>query len=100
MAALRPSKKKRAIPSATRMAVAERHGVEPGGVGTAQCAYCDFVGNITWYRRRDGRPSTWVHFQYLELDHVYPESKGGGNGPDNIVLACRPCNRAKKDKVL
>jgi 5-methylcytosine-specific restriction endonuclease McrA len=35
----------------------------------------------------------------LEFDHIYPESKGGTSDPENLTLACRPCNRAKKDKV-
>jgi 5-methylcytosine-specific restriction endonuclease McrA len=31
----------------------------------------------------------------LTLDHVYPKSKGGGDHHENLVLACRCCNRAK-----
>ncbi len=26
------------------------------------------------------------------LDHVIPYARGGGNGPDNLVTACWPCN--------
>lgn len=33
------------------------------------------------------------------LDHVIPRAKGGGNGPDNLVLACFPCNQAKQDML-
>lgn len=29
------------------------------------------------------------------LDHLHPRSKGGTDDPENLVLACRPCNRAK-----
>lgn len=29
------------------------------------------------------------------LDHVIPEFLGGSNNEDNIVLACRWCNRSK-----
>jgi hypothetical protein len=35
----------------------------------------------------------------LECDHVFPVSKGGGHELDNLVTACRPCNRAKRDKT-
>lgn len=35
-----------------------------------------------------------------DVDHVVPLSKGGGNGPDNIVLACPPCNGSKGSKSL
>lgn len=31
----------------------------------------------------------------LTADHVHPQSKGGTHSPDNLVLACAPCNLAK-----
>ncbi|MCL5736987.1 MAG: HNH endonuclease [Actinobacteria bacterium] len=31
------------------------------------------------------------------VDHVIPLAKGGGNGPENLVIACPPCNLSKKD---
>ena len=33
------------------------------------------------------------------VDHVIPISRGGSNGRDNIVVACPPCNLAKKAKM-
>lgn len=36
----------------------------------------------------------------LEVDHVYPKSKGGKDTMDNLVTACRDCNQGKKDMVL
>jgi 5-methylcytosine-specific restriction endonuclease McrA len=33
----------------------------------------------------------WAH-----LDHVIPWSKGGSDSPDNLVIACAPCNMRKK----
>ena len=30
-----------------------------------------------------------------EVDHFIPRSRGGSDTMDNLVLACRPCNRAK-----
>lgn len=35
----------------------------------------------------------------LECDHVKPLARGGSNEPDNLVTACRTCNRAKHDKT-
>lgn len=35
----------------------------------------------------------------LECDHVMPLSRGGSSHPDNLVTACRPCNRAKRDRT-
>ena len=33
------------------------------------------------------------------VDHVIPLSRGGSNGPENIVVACAPCNQSKSDKM-
>ena len=47
-----------------------------------------------------GRPSgTGLPFSRLTLDHVLPVSKGGANAQNNLVLACKLCNRAKGDKL-
>ena len=32
---------------------------------------------------------------YLEIDHKYPVSRGGGNELDNLQLLCTPCNMRK-----
>jgi len=34
----------------------------------------------------------------IHVDHRIPISRGGGNGPDNIVLSCAQCNMAKSAK--
>ncbi len=36
----------------------------------------------------------------LEIDHVHPRSKGGGNRISNLVIACRACNEAKADQPI
>jgi 5-methylcytosine-specific restriction endonuclease McrA len=52
------------------------------------CFYC--TTNLTWGEK----PRTW------HLDHVVPISRGGSNGPENIVCACAPCNQSKHAKTL
>lgn len=34
-----------------------------------------------------------------ELDHVIPRSRGGPDTVENIVVACRSCNRKKSDRT-
>lgn len=34
-----------------------------------------------------------------DVDHVFPRSRGGGDGPGNKVVACYTCNRSKNDKT-
>ncbi len=46
-----------------------------------ECVYCGSGKNLT-------------------IDHVIPKSKGGKDGWDNLVTACRPCNGEKADLTL
>ena len=36
----------------------------------------------------------------LQCDHVIPVTRGGGHSDDNLVTACKPCNQAKRDKIV
>ena len=36
----------------------------------------------------------------LEVDHIYPVSKGGKTNPDNLWVLCFDCNRGKRDKII
>lgn len=36
----------------------------------------------------------------LEVDHIIPVSKGGGNESDNLITSCFECNRGKRDHEL
>lgn len=44
-----------------------------------QCQYCGRRGPV----------------RNLDLDHVHPRSRGGGESWQNLVTACQPCNRRK-----
>jgi hypothetical protein len=35
----------------------------------------------------------------LQIDHIYPVSRGGGNEPENLQLLCKDCNMAKGARV-
>jgi 5-methylcytosine-specific restriction endonuclease McrA len=82
--------KKRAIPQAVRREVCIRAGAVFGHVVNIKCAYCPKVGRVSW-RYTYG----WPQIVDLELDHVIPERHSGPSTADNIVLACRRCNRRK-----
>lgn len=36
----------------------------------------------------------------LQIDHIFPESKGGGLEPDNLQTLCKDCNVKKGSKIL
>ncbi len=92
--------RKRAIPQATRRAVADRSADMDGQRGRAWCEYCGYEGTVYWPHRRDGKRGGWVCLQGLEWDHVVPEYLGGSQDPENVVLACCRCNRSKGHKTL
>lgn len=48
-------------------------------------------GNFCFYCRCPLKETT--------LDHFIPKALGGGSTIDNLVLACRGCNRRKGDKI-
>lgn len=50
---------------------------------------------------RDGRTCRYCGAtDDLQIDHVCPLSRGGTNDPDNLAVACRPCNRSKHAKTI
>jgi hypothetical protein len=53
---------------------------------------------------RDGRACVWCGREPWERDmtveHVLPRSRGGRSEPDNLVLACRRCNRRRRSKAV
>lgn len=87
--------KKRAIPLAVRREVARRYGAEPGKSVVVTCHYCPARLHIEWLAEY----AYWPMF-LGELDHVVPEFHGGPSTADNLVLACRPCNRSKGYRLL
>lgn len=47
---------------------------------------------------RDGSKCGYCGKKATTLDHIVPQSKGGGNTWDNLVAACHKCNNSKADK--
>lgn len=89
---------RRANPSHARVAMAKRRALKLAYQGEAyghddvlsllesqqgQCAYCAVALEDDFH-----------------VDHVVPLSRGGGNGADNICLACPPCNFSKGNKLF
>ena len=79
----------------------------------------DDIGRAEAYLRRRLTGSRWVKIRDavfarfgricaycggtsgpFDCDHVVPLSRGGTNDPNNLVIACRPCNNSKRDLLL
>lgn len=64
------------------------------GVHTAADVAAQFTaqrGRCYWCGKKVGKK--------YDVDHVIPLSRGGSNGPDNIVIACPHCNRTKHNQM-
>ncbi len=48
-----------------------------------RCQYCGLRGSPT----------------ELSIDHILPRSRGGRTSPDNLCVACKPCNSRKGDRL-
>lgn len=94
----RESSRKLAIKNDERKKVALKYGCAPGETKVAECYFCGSEGRIVWNRLSSGRPSFWITFSKLELEHFIPEDEGGEGVTANLVLACRHCNRTKATK--
>lgn len=49
---------------------------------------------------RDGGRCQYCGAAAESIDHVVPRAKGGPHTWENVVAACRPCNTAKRDRML
>lgn len=49
---------------------------------------------------RDGYRCTYCGDEAgpFEVDHIIPRIRGGENTLENVTVACRRCNRSKKDR--
>lgn len=90
--------KKISIPSEQRRLVAKKYGCLAGESKDSECYFCGTPGQIIWHKLSSGRPSSWVQFSGLEIDHLIPEVKGGQGLSENLVLSCRYCNRGRRDR--
>jgi len=92
--------KKALIPDVIRRAVAVAAGAIPGQDSTVPCHYCGQVGQIIWGTGRRGLPFSYITATPgLDVDHVIPERLGGLTTLENLVMACRRCNRSKGSRV-
>jgi 5-methylcytosine-specific restriction endonuclease McrA len=93
----RESYRKKAIPTESRVGVAKKYGCKAGCEANAECYYCGMPGKIKWWTGSNGKPTRWITLSDLEFDHFISEHSGGDNSSENIVLACRSCNRGKRE---
>ena len=54
---------------------------------------------LPWGRRNVEQHAAFQAL-WLQYDHVLPHARGGGNGLDNVVITCAPCNFGRTDLTL
>lgn len=62
-----------------------------------RCTYCPQVPQAAI---RLGHAPARQRYQAAEADHLVPRARGGSDAADNRVLACGPCNNAKRADSL
>jgi hypothetical protein len=68
---------KATVPPETRRFVIERAG--------GRCEYCQSLAAYAT--------------QSFDVDHIFPQSRGGASSPDNLAYACSGCNRHKYSRI-
>lgn len=94
---IREDYRKKSIPTEERVAVARKYGCQPGGSVDASCHYCGMPGKVHWWMGQNNKLSRWITLSELEFDYFVSEHSGGPAESGNIVLACRSCNRGKRE---
>lgn len=64
--------------------------------GVLRCHYCH-AGPLRVYHWSENAASA---YDVATADHVVPRSRGGADDASNMVVACRPCNAAKADRLV
>jgi len=60
-------------------------------------------GTIREWEREQELPKACVYcgsVSDLSTDHLIPQSKGGDDSADNVVLACMPCNTSRNNRGI
>lgn len=92
--------RKRSVPLPIRRQLAIRYGYKEGQENKVKCHFCTNTGTIHWMKLYNGKLCSWVTFGGLEIDHLIPESKGGTENIDNLVLSCQSCNHKRNNKEV
>ncbi len=56
------------------------------------------IAEASWFRCGYCLTALRVVGPLLEIDHIFPEARGGTDDEDNLILACPMCNSHKADK--
>jgi 5-methylcytosine-specific restriction endonuclease McrA len=86
-----------AHPAETRLLVEQTRARRRAAPGTPPTV-AEWVAKTRWFDHRCAY--CFKSVRNPNMDHVVPLGKGGSQGIDNVVPACRPCNQSKAAKDL
>lgn len=88
------------LSGAERAKVCLRYGIFPNTSWQhVPCYWCgDESGRVSWSMNQGARVG-WASGWGMEFDHVVPLSLGGANTAENVVIACRRCNRSRCNRM-
>jgi hypothetical protein len=62
--------------------------------------FCSLYSNLTLWGRKNIDQHAAFQAMWAQYDHVVPHWRGGGNGLQNLVVTCAPCNYARMGYTL
>ena len=80
-----------------RSTLTRKGALRPGGRGGGSREWARIRERVL---KRDARECAYCGGVADQVDHIVPWSKGGTDHLDNLVAACRTCNRAKSDREV
>lgn len=68
------------------MSISDSTRIRVRQAANEQCGYCRIGSHLV--------------YAPMEIDHIFPKSRGGGDGEENLWLACPFCNNTKSDQII
>lgn len=79
-----------------RAKVCARYGIKVNeGWQHVPCHWCGDASIRVAWSMTGKQTAGWATGWGAEFDHLIPLSKGGPNTAENVVIACRRCNRSR-----
>jgi len=90
--------KRKARHGTLRTMIRRQRLIRLSGEQNHQCCYC---GQKTWHPEiNDGGDVNQSRRRRATIEHIVPQTNGGGEGKHNLIMACAQCNNSRGELPL